>query len=93
MRRRTLVSLLTLIALVSWTPPTYAGPGKTRTYWIAADEVMWDYAPSFPINLMTGKAFTDAQRVFVEQGIGRTYLKALYRGYTPQWRSVVERTP
>ena len=52
-----------------------------RVYWIAADEVHWDYAPSFPINPMTNTEFTAEQRVFVEQGIGRRYLKAIYREY------------
>lgn len=42
-----------------------------REYWIAADEVLWDYAPSFPINPMSGDEFTPEQRVFVEDGIGR----------------------
>lgn len=37
-------------------------PAK-REYWIAADEVVWDYAPSFPINLMSGKEFTPEQLV------------------------------
>jgi len=37
-----------------------------RVYWIAADEVQWDYAPSFPVNPMTGNAFDADQRVFLE---------------------------
>ena len=44
---------------------------KNRVYWIAAEEVQWDYAPSFPIDPMSGNEFTEEQRVFVEQGIGR----------------------
>ena len=35
-----------------------ACPGKTRTYFIAADEVQWDYAPS-GTNLITGEPFDD----------------------------------
>ncbi len=53
-----------------------------REYWIAADEVVWDYAPSFPINLMSGQEYTPEQLVFVENGIGRQYLKSVYREYT-----------
>lgn len=63
-----------------------------RVYWIAADEVQWDYAPSFPINPMTGEEFTAEQRVFVEQGIGRKYLKAVYREYTEGFAAIKQRT-
>ena len=57
----------------------------TRTYNVAADEVVWDYAPSFPTNLMTGEPFTDDQLVFVGPGpkrIGHVYIKAQFREYT-----------
>jgi FtsP/CotA-like multicopper oxidase with cupredoxin domain len=56
----------------------------TRTYYIAADEVAWDYAPS-GINRITGAPFGEQENVFVERGpdrIGKVYLKALYRQYT-----------
>ena len=59
-------------------------PGKVRNYFIAADEVLWDYAPSGS-NQITGQPFTDDENVFVQNGptrIGDTYRKALYRGYT-----------
>ena len=59
--------------------------GQTREYWIVAEDVLWDYAPSFPINLITGEPFDDAANVFVQPGpdrIGHRYLKALYREYT-----------
>jgi FtsP/CotA-like multicopper oxidase with cupredoxin domain len=57
---------------------------QTRTYYIAADEVAWDYAPS-GINQITGEPFGGEENVFVASGrdrIGKTYLKALYREYT-----------
>ncbi len=66
--------------------------GTQRVYWIAADEVVWDYAPSFPINLMSGEEFTDDQKVFVEAGIGRKYLKSVYREYTDGFGSLIERS-
>ncbi|SNQ59826.1 multicopper oxidase domain-containing protein [Candidatus Methanoperedens nitratireducens] len=56
----------------------------THTYFIAADEVEWDYAPS-GINQITGLPFGDAENVFVQQTmnrIGKVYIKALYREYT-----------
>jgi len=58
--------------------------GVTRTYFIAADEVVWDYAP-LGFNNITGQPFDDAANVFVQNGpdrIGSKYIKALYREYT-----------
>lgn len=61
-----------------------AAGGQTRTYYVAADEVKWDYAPSGR-NQITGKPFGDTENVFVKNGpdrIGKVYRKALYREYT-----------
>ena len=61
-----------------------AAATTTRTYYIAADEVDWNYAPAGR-NVITGRPFNDDENVFVEQGpdrIGSTYKKALYRQYT-----------
>jgi len=61
-----------------------AASSTTRTYYIAADEVAWDYAPS-GINQIAGEPFGEGENVFVASGrdrIGRVYLKALYREYT-----------
>jgi len=58
--------------------------GQVRTYYIAADEVEWDYAPS-GINKMMGMPFEGYAKDFVEQGphrIGKVYRKAIYREYT-----------
>ena len=58
-------------------------PGKVRTYYIAADELTWDYAPQGS-NLISGQPFTDEENVFVQRGpqrIGSAYKKALYREY------------
>ncbi len=58
--------------------------GTTRTYFIAADEVQWDYAPSGK-NLITGKPFDDVANVFVAPGpdrVGHVYAKSQYREYT-----------
>jgi FtsP/CotA-like multicopper oxidase with cupredoxin domain len=64
-----------------------------RVYWIAADEVQWDYAPSFPINPMSGNEFTEDERVFVEEGIGRRYLKSVYREYAEGFSALKPRSP
>jgi len=56
----------------------------TRSYYIAADEVDWDYAPS-GANLVDGRPFNDDEKMFMEPGptvIGRRVRKALYREYT-----------
>jgi FtsP/CotA-like multicopper oxidase with cupredoxin domain len=71
-------------------PPssTTAYVGQTRTYWIAADDVIWDYAPT-GINQITGEPFDDVANVYLQQGlhrIGRRYIKALYREYTENFR-------
>jgi FtsP/CotA-like multicopper oxidase with cupredoxin domain len=58
--------------------------GRTRQYFIAADEVEWDYAPS-GIDKITGQPFGAEAQVFVQPGpdrIGRVYRKAQYREYT-----------
>jgi len=56
----------------------------TRTYYIAADLVQWNYAPD-GTNVSQGRAFNAEENVFVGSGAGRigsTYTKALYREYT-----------
>ncbi len=61
-----------------------AGVGQVRTYYIAADEVLWDYAPHNRDDIK-GKPFDDDENVFVSNGptrIGHVYRKSLYRGYT-----------
>jgi manganese oxidase len=58
----------------------------TRVYFVAADEVEWDYAPS-GMNLITGAPFGPQENIFVESGpgrIGRKYHKLLYREYTDE---------
>ncbi len=85
-----------VVVALSLAAPSLAA--KTVTYFVAADEVAWDYAPSGK-NLITGQPFDDEANVFVQNGndrIGKVYLKALYREYTdatfstrkpvpPQW--------
>src|SRR5690349_16323956 len=64
--------------------PQPAAAGQTRHYYIAADEVEWNYAPS-GMNKITGQPFDDTANVFVQRGdarIGHVYRKALYREYT-----------
>jgi FtsP/CotA-like multicopper oxidase with cupredoxin domain len=63
-----------------------ASASHTRTYYIAVDEVEWDYAPTNS-NQITGEPFDDTANVFVQNGpdrIGKVYIKALYREYTDE---------
>ena len=58
--------------------------GRTRVHYIAADEVIWDYAPQGQ-NVITGRAFEGIQELWTKRGptqIGTRYQKALFREYT-----------
>ena len=58
--------------------------GATRTYYVAADEVDWNYAPA-DHDHMTGKPYDERARYYTEKGperIGPIYRKAVYREYT-----------
>src|SRR5215472_15490789 len=83
---RVLVLVLGLVAALAFALPSLPGTstGQSRTYYIAADEVTWDYAPG-GINQITGKPFGDAESFWVANGprqIGKVAKKALYREYT-----------
>ena len=89
-----LVGITTACAAVESETPS----GRTRTYYIAADEVLWDYAPS-GTDQIAGAPFDEVANMWVVTGderIGRKYKKSLYREYTdatfetlkarsPQW--------
>jgi len=58
--------------------------GATRTYYLAADEIDWNYAPA-DHDHMTGKPYDERARYYTEKGpdrIGPIYRKAVYREYT-----------
>jgi len=83
-------ALLSVVLFTSAFSQTQTLPGnsagKTRTYYVAADEVNWDYAPSGRDEAM-GMPFDDLQKVYTEAGphrIGRVYKKAIYREYTDE---------
>ena len=60
------------------------GDPVTRLYFIAADTVTWDYAPS-GMNRAAGRPFTDEEQQYAVAGprlIGRRVYKAIYREYT-----------
>jgi len=79
---------MTIVAFCMQSVIASAGNGKptgtTRTYYVAADEVNWDYAPSGRDEAM-GMDFDAIGQSFTESGphqIGRVYKKAVYREYT-----------
>jgi len=84
------VGCLVLTGCVSRDPekvsaaPADSGPGRMRTYYVAADDVVWDYAPS-GINKITGKAF-EGDALFAAMpspiGLGHVYKKTVFREYT-----------
>jgi manganese oxidase len=86
-RRLALALPVLLVAACSGGPAHTEGAGeggRTRTYYVSADEVVWDYAPTGR-NQVTAAPFTEDQQVFVGRAkdrIGSRYLKCLYRGYT-----------
>jgi FtsP/CotA-like multicopper oxidase with cupredoxin domain len=85
-----------LAPLRAWSDPgPDASPGQTRTYYIAADEVEWDYAPS-GINQITGQPFDEIQKTWTGRKadrIGTVYKKAVYREYTDDtFRTLKPRT-
>ena len=71
-----------------------ARSGHVRVYFIAAEEVDWDYAPSGRDEAMGG-AFEDFEKNYVRAGthrIGRVYKKAVYREYfDAKFNRLVER--
>jgi hephaestin len=61
-----------------------ASAGRVRTYYIAAEETDWDYAP-LGTDMMTGKPFEGTAAAYTQAGpnhIGHVYRKAIYREYT-----------
>jgi manganese oxidase len=57
--------------------------GRTRTYYLGADEVVWNYAPTRR-NQVTGKPFDEVADTWVKHGptrVGTRYVKCLYRQY------------
>jgi manganese oxidase len=76
-----------ILMTVSCTKETIKDLNKVdgiRYYYVAADVVEWDYAPSGRNDFMD-KEFGEDEEVFVKHDtnfIGRKYMKAMYREYT-----------
>ena len=63
-----------------------AAVAAVHTYYVAADEVEWNYTP-LGLDRMMGMPFMGHAKIYTEQGphrIGTTYRKAIYREYTDE---------
>ena len=73
-------------------------PDRTRTYYIAADDVTWDYVPG-GVDVITGQPFKSIGSFQVagkrvDRPVPTTYLKTLYREYTDAtFKTLKPRTP
>jgi manganese oxidase len=68
---------------------------QRRTYYIAADEVEWNYAPAGK-DVMRDAEFDETQSVFTANGpttIGTVYKKAIYREYTDASFTTLKQIP
>jgi FtsP/CotA-like multicopper oxidase with cupredoxin domain len=77
------------------TSASASAPGQTRTYYIAADEIVWDFAPSGK-NQVTGAPFTEEAAFFAMPGplsLGHVYKKTLFREYTDATFSTLKPRP
>jgi FtsP/CotA-like multicopper oxidase with cupredoxin domain len=96
--RTAVLSLLALTLCAQSVPAHAATPspkGKTRTYYVAADEVTWNYAPSGRDEAM-GMPFDAIDKTFTQSGphrIGSVYKKAIYRQYTDATFTTLTKRP
>lgn len=67
--------------LPTQTPSDFKFSGNVRRYYVAAEEIEWDYVPTGWDNWL-GVPFSESPRGQQVTKGNTTYLKALYRGYT-----------
>ncbi|MGB6978795.1 MAG: multicopper oxidase domain-containing protein, partial [Candidatus Acidiferrales bacterium] len=82
--KKIIVATVAFFACFACAVQPQSAPGKVRTYYVAADEVDWDYAPD-GVNKMMGMKFDGYAATFMQRGphsIGHVYRKAIYREYT-----------
>jgi FtsP/CotA-like multicopper oxidase with cupredoxin domain len=77
-------SVACIVLLFAGGAATTTPAGHVRTYYIAADEVNWNYCP-MGINETFGRPYNTFERTFTQRTphrIGCVYRKAIYRQYT-----------
>lgn len=83
--RQAICLVLVAAAAAALLPPAAAQGGQQQpsgpTYYIAADQIVWNYAPA-GVNLCTGEEFTGDATLWTQLGVGSNYTKAQYRQYT-----------
>ena len=90
--------LLVVLAFSLFTIPTFAQSADAttvHTYYVAADELDWNYTP-LGVDQMMGMPFTDYAKLYTERGphrIGSTYRKAIYREYTDETFTTLKPRP
>src|SRR5271163_4927975 len=75
------IFVLAAFGLIASSP---APSGQVRTYYIAADEIDWNYFPG-GVDKMMGMAPEGYAKAYTQRGphlIGSVYHKAVYREYT-----------
>ncbi|EME42637.1 hypothetical protein DOTSEDRAFT_26207 [Dothistroma septosporum NZE10] len=68
--------------LPSTTPSSFNFSGNVRRYYVAAEEIEWNYAPTGWDSWLGVPLDVSPRAKEVVGSYGTTYLKALYRGYT-----------
>lgn len=84
MRQNCLLGALVLLFFAASAPAQEKPSGTVHTYYVAADEVEWNYTPLGTDGMM-GMPFMGFAALFSERGahrIGSTYRKAIYREYS-----------
>jgi hephaestin len=79
---RKLIGLFSVVLLAGCT--AVGNRSEARVYYVAAELVDWDFAPS-GTNRITGGSFSQIDSLFFApqpEAIGRVYRKAIYREYT-----------
>ena len=76
------VSLVLVLSLAAAAPAAPQSPSSTHTYYVAADEITWDYAPT-GMDQIRGIPMDSARPELRQPGRFRTAVKkAVYREYT-----------
>ena len=93
---RVTLALVCVLFWLSVLPSTAKAEGKTRNYYVAVDELDWDYTP-MGMDLMMDMPFDKNAKMYVESAkhqIGRVYRKAIYHEYTDgTFTTLNKRTP
>jgi len=89
-------TVMCVFAALSPFPALASAEGKTRTYYVAVDEVDWDYTP-MGMDKMMGMPPHKNSKMYFESGkhqIGHIYHKAIYHEYTDgTFTTLKKRTP